>query len=78
MFLDIGNNMSDKIYIGINDKRIEAKGEVLEQILADRAKAEQAQKLFEAEQTKKDADRANAMAKLSKLGLTEEEINAIL
>jgi hypothetical protein len=38
--------------------------------------AEQTKK--EAEQTKKDADRASAMAKLSKLGLTDDEIASLI
>jgi len=70
--------MTDKIYIGIDDKRVEAKGEVLEQILKDQAEAQEAQRLIEAEQTKKDADRASAMAKLSKLGLTDDEIASLI
>ena len=70
--------MSEKIYIGIDDKRIEAKGEVLEQILKDQAEAVERQRLIEAEQTKKDADRASAMAKLSKLGLTDDEIASLI
>ena len=70
--------MSDKIYIGIDNKRIEAKGEVLEQILKDQAEAAEQARLIEAEQTKKDADRASAMAKLSKLGLTDDEIASLI
>jgi hypothetical protein len=70
--------MSEKIYIGIDDKRIEAKGEVLEQILKDQAEAAEQARLIEAEQTKKDADRASAMAKLSKLGLTDDEIASLI
>ena len=70
--------MSDKIYIGIDDKRIEAKGEQLEYILKAQAEAAEAQRLIEAEQTKKDADRASAMAKLSKLGLTDDEIASLI
>jgi hypothetical protein len=70
--------MTDKIYVGINGKRIEAKGEVLEQILEYRAEGTERQRLIEAEQTKKDADRASAMAKLSKLGLTDDEIASLI
>jgi hypothetical protein len=76
--MDIGNNMSEKIYIGIDDKRIEAKGEVLEQILKDQAEAAERERLIEAEQTKKEADRESAMAKLKKLGLTDDEIAALV
>jgi type VI protein secretion system component Hcp len=70
--------MSDKIYIQIGDKKIEAKGEQLEYILQSQAEAQEQQRLFEAEQTKKDADRASAMAKLSKLGLTDDEIASLI
>jgi type VI protein secretion system component Hcp len=70
--------MSDKIYIGIDDKRIEAKGEQLDYILKAQAEAQESQRLIEAEQTKKDADRESAMAKLKKLGLTDDEIAALV
>ena len=74
--------MSNKIYIGINNKKIELKGSELEaflnQQLKDQAEYETQQKLFEAEQTKKDADRASAMAKLSALGLNEQEVAALI
>ena len=70
--------MSDKIYIGIDDKRIEAKGEVLEQILKDQAEYAKSQRLIEAEQQAKEEAKASAMAKLAALGLNEEEINAII
>jgi hypothetical protein len=70
--------MSDKIYIGIDDKRIEAKGEVLEQILKDRADAELEASRIEAEQQAKAEARESAMAKLKKLGLTDDEIAALV
>ena len=70
--------MIEKIYVGIDSKRVEAKGEVLEQILKDRAEFEAEQKRIEAETAKKEADRASAMAKLSALGLNEDEVNAII
>jgi type VI protein secretion system component Hcp len=70
--------MSEKIYIGIDGKRIEAKGEQLEYILQAQAEAQEQQRLIEAEQTKKDADRASAMAKLSKLGLTDDESASLI
>jgi hypothetical protein len=70
--------MSEKIYVQIGDKRIEAKGEVLEQILKDQTEAAERKRLIEAEQTKKDADRASAMAKLSALGLNEQEVAALI
>jgi SOS response regulatory protein OraA/RecX len=70
--------MSEKIYIGIDNKRIEAKGEVLEQILKDQAEALEAQRLFEAETTAKAEAKASAMAKLAALGLSDEEVQAII
>ena len=70
--------MSDKIYIQIDDKKIEAKGEVLEQILKDQAEALEAQRLIEAEQLKKEQDKESAMAKLKKLGLTDDEISSLI
>jgi hypothetical protein len=70
--------MSEKIYIGIDGKRIEAKGEVLEQILKDQAEAQERERLFEAEQQAKEEAKASAMAKLATLGLTDEEISALI
>jgi hypothetical protein len=70
--------MSEKIYYGDENGRHEAKGKQLEYILQAQADAQEAQKLFEAEQTKKDADRESAMAKLKKLGLTDDEIAALV
>jgi len=70
--------MSDKLYVTIDGKRQEAKGEVLEQILKDQAEFAEQARLIEAEQTKKDADRESAMGKLKKLGLTDDEIAALV
>ena len=70
--------MADKIYIQVNDKKIEAKGEVLEQLLQAQAEAQESERLFEAEQLAKEAARKSAMDKLAKLGLTEEEIAALV
>ena len=70
--------MSEKIYVNINGKRIEAKGEQLEYILQAQAEAQEQARLIEAEQTKKEADRESAMAKLKKLGLTDDEIAALV
>ena len=70
--------MTEKIYYGEDGKRFEAKGKKLEEILQMQAEAKERERLIEAEQTKKDADRASAMAKLSALGLSEEEVQAII
>ena len=69
---------TEKIFIQVDGKKQEAKGEVLEQILKDRAEYEQAQRLIEAEQTAKAEAKASAMAKLAALGLSEEEVQAII
>jgi len=74
--------MSEKIYIGINDKKIELKGKELEDFLAEREETHrlflEEKKLFEAEQQAKAEAKASAMAKLATLGLTDEEISALI
>jgi len=65
--------MTEKIYVQINNERIEATGSVLEQILKDRADWE-AQQLVE---QAKLASRQSALAKLAALGLTQDEIDAL-
>jgi predicted Zn-dependent peptidase len=65
--------MTEKIYVQINGERIEATGELLDQILKDRADWE-AQQL--AEQARL-ASRQSALAKLAALGLTQDEIDAL-
>jgi transposase-like protein len=70
--------VTDKIYIGINDKKIEAKGEVLEQILQAQAEATEAQRLLKAELQAQEELKQSAIAKLAKLGLTEDEAKAVI
>ena len=70
--------MSEKIYIGIDDKRIEAKGEALEQILKYQTEAAERERLIEAETTAKAQAKESAMAKLRKLGLTDDEIAGLI
>ena len=70
--------MTDKIYIGIDGKRIEAKGEQLDYILQTQAEIQEQERLIEAEQQAKEEAKASAMAKLTALGLNEEEVNAII
>jgi DNA-binding NarL/FixJ family response regulator len=65
--------MSETIYIQIDNEKIEATGEVLDQILKDREEAE----LLESARLAKIAARESALAKLAALGLTEEEIAAL-
>jgi len=70
--------MTDKIYYGDNGIRKEAKGEKLQEILQAQADAQEAQRLVEAEQQAKEAARESAMAKLKALGLTDDEISALV
>jgi RNA-splicing ligase RtcB len=70
--------MTEKIYIGVNGKLIEAKGEQLEQILKDRAEWAEQARLIEAETTAKAEAKESGMAKLRKLGLTDDEIAGLI
>jgi DNA-binding NarL/FixJ family response regulator len=65
--------MTEKIFVQIDTEKIEATGEVLEQILKDRSESA----LQEAAREAKIAARESALAKLAELGLTEEEIAAL-
>jgi hypothetical protein len=70
--------MSDKVYIGINDKRVEAKGEQLDYILQEQAKAQEEDSFIEVENLAKEELKQSAIAKLAKLGLTEDEAKAVI
>jgi hypothetical protein len=74
--------MTEKIYIGIDDKKVELRGAEHEAFLEQQAKdqADEAERLrlIEAEQTAKAEARESAMAKLKKLGLTDDEIAALV
>jgi hypothetical protein len=67
--------MSDKIYIGIDNERIEATGEILEQILLDRENAKQSQI---AKETEAQARAEAKAALLERLGITEDEAKLLL
>ena len=70
--------MADKIIIGINGKLKELKGKELEIFLEQKEKDKEAQRLFEVKQQAKEAARDSAMAKLKALGLTDDEISALV
>ena len=70
--------MTEKIYYQYKRVKQEAKGEVLEQILKDQAKTQAEQERIEAEMQAKQATLDSAIAKLAKLGLTEDEAKAII
>ena len=70
--------MTDKVYIGIDNKKVEAKGEQLDYVLSWQAELQTEQSRIEAEQKAKEEARQSAMDKLKKLGLTDEEIAALV
>ncbi len=70
--------MSEIIYIHENGKKRKATAEEIVQFEKDAADEAERQRLIEAEQTKKEADRESAMGKLKKLGLTDDEIAALV
>jgi hypothetical protein len=70
--------MSEIIYVQEDSKRRKATAAEVAQMEKDRAEYEAEQSRIEAETAKKQADRESAMAKLSKLGLTEDEIAALV
>jgi hypothetical protein len=69
---------NEKIVIGINDKVIELKGKELEAFLSDREMTAERTRLIEAETTAKAQAKESAMAKLRKLGLTDDEIAGLI
>jgi hypothetical protein len=70
--------MSEIIYVQDNGKKRKATAEEIAQIEKDRAEFEAEQSRIEAEQQAKEAARESAIAKLSALGLTEDEVKAIV
>ena len=66
--------MSDKLYITIDGKKREMNAEEIAQFEKDQEEA----RLLEAEQLAKAEARESAMAKLKKLGLTDDEIAALV
>jgi hypothetical protein len=70
--------MSEIIYVSEDGKRRKATAEEITQFEKDAAEAAERERLIEAEQQAKEAARASAMDKLKKLGLTDEEIEALV
>jgi hypothetical protein len=71
--------IANKIFIQIDDERIELTGEAKEQFLAERKADADAQRLLEAEYKAKQDSRESAIKKLAEIaGLTKDELNAIL
>jgi wobble nucleotide-excising tRNase len=70
--------MSEKIYYGDETGRHEAKGKQLDYILQTQAEATEQARLIEAETTAKAEAKESGMAKLRKLGLTDDEIAGLI
>jgi hypothetical protein len=70
---------TEKIFIGIDNDKIELTGADKEAFLADREATAEAQRLLEAEYKAKQDARDSAIKKLGEIaGLTKEELDAIL
>lgn len=76
--MDIGNNMTNKIYIQIDGKRQEAKGKTLEYIKSWQAELQAEENRIKAEQQAKANAKQSAMNKLKALGLTDNEIEGLM
>ena len=68
---------TEKIYIGVDDERIEATGQALQDILDYRASKKLLKEAAEAELEAKAQAKAAAQAKLAALGLTVEDLQAL-
>jgi hypothetical protein len=70
---------TEKIFIGIDNNKIELTGADKEAFIADREASLEAQALLEAEYKAKQDARDSAIKKLGEIaGLTKDELNAIL
>ena len=70
---------TEKIFVGIDNDKIELTGEAKADFVADREARIEAERLLETEYKAKQKAREDAIKKLAEVaGLTEEEINAIL
>ena len=66
---------TEKIYVGVDNQRVEATGQVLQDLLDYRAK----KKLYkETQQTAAEAKASAKSALLAKLGITEDEARLLL
>ena len=68
---------AEKIYVGIDGKRVELTGADLTAFKAQRTKDQAEAKAIQDEIDAKAAARASALAKLAALGLSAEEIAAL-
>jgi hypothetical protein len=68
----------EKIFVSIDNERFEATGELLEQFLADRAEIAANKATLEQQVAAAETAKISAIAKLTALGLTEEEAKAVI
>jgi len=68
---------TEKVFIGVDNQRIELTGEELAAFKADREAIQAKDEARQAEADAKAAARESALAKLADLGLTAEEIAAL-
>lgn len=68
---------TEKIFIGIDNERIELTGDELDAFNADRAAIQAEMTAQKAEAEAKASARESALAKLAALGLTKKEIDAL-
>ena len=69
--------MPDKVFVGIDNERIELTGKELDDFLSDQARREELSNQARLEREARIAARQSARAKLAALGLTEAEIAAL-
>jgi hypothetical protein len=70
---------TEKIFVGINNERVELTGADKEAFIAQRTAEQEAHALLEAEYKAKQDARDSAIKKLGEIaGLTKEELDAIL
>jgi len=70
---------TEKIFIGIDNERIELTGEAKAKFVAERNATEEARLLLEAKEAERKEARESAIKKLAEIaGLTKEELASIL
>jgi hypothetical protein len=70
---------TEKIFIGINNEKIELTGQAKADFIAEREASLEAQRLLEAKEAERKEARESAIKKLAEIaGLTKEELASIL
>lgn len=76
--MDTEININEKLFIQLDNKKRKATVEEIAQIQKDQAEQLERKRLIKAESELKKATLDSAIAKLAKLGLTEDEAKAIV